>query len=346
MRNKKPIHIVFIGGAILFGVSILIMSILYLLFDDNSLFLLLFSTLTITLSSIVIFYFLLERYIENRIKILYRIIRKGKTTTQEPVNASINTDIIEAAEVETEKWAIERSKEIAKLKEQEEFRKEFLGNLAHELKTPVFSIQGYILTLLEGGLEDENVNRTFLERASKATDRIASLLEDLDEITKMEIDRFEISIKSFDIADLAKEVIDSLEIPASNKNITLGFNKDYDEVMVKGDRAKIAQVLTNLVMNSINYGHVDGKTTIRFYALDDVIMTEVSDNGPGISDKDLPRLFERFYRVEQSRNRNEGGSGLGLAIVKHIIDSHNQTINVRSTLGVGSTFSFTLEKSN
>lgn len=346
MRNKKPIHIVFIGGAILFGVSILIMSILYLLFDDNSLFLLLFSTLTITLSSIVIFYFLLERYIENRIKILYRIIRKGKTTTQEPVNASINTDIIEAAEVETEKWAIERSKEIAKLKEQEEFRKEFLGNLAHELKTPVFSIQGYILTLLEGGLEDENVNRTFLERASKATDRIASLLEDLDEITKMEIDRFEISIKSFDIADLAKEVIDSLEIPASNKNITLGFNKDYDDVMVKGDRAKIAQVLTNLVMNSINYGHVDGKTTIRFYALDDVIMTEVSDNGPGISDKDLPRLFERFYRVEQSRNRNEGGSGLGLAIVKHIIDSHNQTINVRSTLGVGSTFSFTLEKSN
>lgn len=346
MRNKKPIHIVFIGGAILFGVSILIMSILYRLFDDNSLFLLLFSTLTITLSSIVIFYFLLERYIENRIKILYRIIRKGKTTAQEPVNASINTDIIEAAEVETEKWAIERSREIAKLKEQEEFRKEFLGNLAHELKTPVFSIQGYILTLLEGGLEDENVNRTFLERASKATDRIASLLEDLDEITKMEIDRFEILIKSFDIADLAKEVIDSLEIPASNKNITLGFNKDYDEVMVKGDRAKIAQVLTNLVMNSINYGHVDGKTTIRFYALDDVIMTEVSDNGPGISDKDLPRLFERFYRVEQSRNRNEGGSGLGLAIVKHIIDSHNQTINVRSTLGVGSTFSFTLEKSN
>jgi two-component system, OmpR family, phosphate regulon sensor histidine kinase PhoR len=346
VRNKKPIHIVFIGGSILFSVSLILLTLFFFIFGGNNIYLILISALTITAASIVIFYFLLEKYIESRIKILYRIIRKGKTTTQEPVNASINSDIIEAAEIETEKWASERSKEIAKLKEQEEFRKEFLGNLAHELKTPVFSIQGYILTLLEGGLEDKKVNRTFLERASKATDRIASLLEDLDEITKMEIDRFEISIKPFDIADLAKEVLDSLEIPASNKNISLSFNKDYHDVMVKGDRAKIAQVLTNLVVNSINYGHADGKTTIRFYVLDDVIMTEVSDNGPGISDNDLPRLFERFYRVEQSRNRNEGGSGLGLAIVKHIIDSHNQTINVRSTLGVGSTFSFTLEKSN
>lgn len=346
MKNKKPIHIVFIGSAILFGVSLVFLGILYLIFDENSIYLLLLSAFTITLSSVFIFYFLIENHIEKRIKLLYRIIRKGKIATQEPVNVSINNDIIEAAELETEKWATERSKEIVKLKEQEEFRKEFLGNLAHELKTPVFSIQGYILTLLEGGLEDENVNRTFLERASKATDRIASLLEDLDEITKMEIDRFEILIKPFDIVDLAKEVMDSLEIPASNKNITLGFNKDYDEVFVKGDRGKIAQVLTNLIMNSINYGHVDGKTTIRLYTLDDVIMTEVSDNGPGISDKDLPRLFERFYRVEQSRNRNEGGSGLGLAIVKHIIDSHNQTINVRSTPNVGSTFSFTLEKAN
>lgn len=294
----------------------------------------------------VIFYFLFDRYIENRIKILYRIIRKGKTTAQEQLSPAAKTNILEAAEIETEKWAVERGREITILKEQEEFRKEFLGNLAHELKTPVFSIQGYILTLLEGGLEDEKVNRTFLERASKATDRIASLLDDLDEITKMEINRFEISIKSFDIASLAREVLDSLEIPSNNKNISLGFNKEYDEVMVRGDRAKIAQVLTNLVVNSINYGHIDGKTIIRFYVLDDVIMIEVSDNGPGISDKDLPRLFERFYRVEQSRNRNEGGSGLGLAIVKHIIDSHNQTINVRSTQGIGSTFSFTLEKSN
>ena len=346
MKNKKPIHIVFIGSAILFGVSLLLSGILYLIFDESNLLLLFLNVLAITISSILIYYFLIEKYIETRIKVLYRIIRKGKITSQEPVTASINSDLIDAAEQETERWATERSKEIAKLKEQEEFRKEFLGNLAHELKTPVFSIQGYILTLLEGGLEDENVNRTFLERASKATDRITSLLEDLDEITKMEIDRFEISIQPFDIADLAKEVIDSLEIPASNKNITVGFNKEYDDVMVAGDRAKIAQVLTNLIMNSINYGHVDGKTTIRFYALDDVIMTEVSDNGPGISDKDLPRLFERFYRVEQSRNRNEGGSGLGLAIVKHIMDSHNQTINVRSTLDVGSTFSFTLEKAN
>lgn len=346
MKNKKPIHIVFIGSAILFGSSLLLLGILQLVFDTYNLPLVLLGSVLIAISALFIFYFLIEKHIEKRIKLLYRIIRKGKTTTHEPITISLQKDLIEAAERETETWALERSKEIAKLKEQEEFRKEFLGNLAHELKTPVFSIQGYILTLLEGGLEDENVNRTFLERASKATDRITSLLEDLDEITKMEIDRFEIAFQPFDIAELASEVIDSLEIPAKNKNISLGFNREYDDVMVMGDRAKIAQVLTNLIMNSINYGHEQGKTTLRFYSLDDVIMTEVSDNGPGISEKELPRIFERFYRVEQSRNRNKGGSGLGLAIVKYIIDSHHQTINVRSTPNVGSTFSFTLEKAN
>lgn len=252
-------------------------------------------------------------------------------------------DVLANAADDTKKWADERNSEISKLKEQEAFRREFLGNLAHELKTPVFSIQGYILTLLEGGLEDETVNRSFLERASKATDRMASILEDLDEITKMEVDRVELNITQFDLIDLAQEVMESLEMPAKDKQITLRFNKDYDPIEVLADRGKIGQVLTNLISNSIAYGNESGRTQVKFYYMDEAIMCEVADNGPGIEEHLLPRLFERFYRVEQSRNRNEGGSGLGLAIVKHIIESHEQTINVRSTINVGCTFSFTLK---
>jgi two-component system, OmpR family, phosphate regulon sensor histidine kinase PhoR len=344
VKNRRPIHIVIYGTAIVFGVCLVLFSILAWISDELTWLFAILAAVICSVICFVTFYTFIERLIEKRIKLLYRIIRKGKISAQEPVKIDLTRDILAQAEQETEEFVSARSQEINKLKEQEKFRKEFLGNLAHELKTPVFSIQGYILTLLEGGLEDENVNRKFLERASLATDRIASLLEDLDEITKMEVERFELSIRPFDIVELAKEVMDSLEIPATLKEVSLSFNKDYDPIIVKADRSKIAQVLTNLIANSINYGHQDGKTILRFYPMDEAIMTEVSDNGPGIAEQDIPRLFERFYRVEQSRNRNEGGSGLGLAIVKHILESHGQTINVRSTVGVGSTFSFTLQK--
>lgn len=263
--------------------------------------------------------------------------------TDQNAAVSMYKDVLANAADDTRKWADERNSEISKLKEQEAFRREFLGNLAHELKTPIFSIQGYILTLLEGGLEDETVNRSFLERASKATDRMTSILEDLDEITKMEVDRVELNITKFDLVDLAQEVMESLEIPAKDKNIILKFNKDYDPIEVMADKGKIGQVLTNLIANSIAYGNESGRTQIKFYYMDETVMCEVADNGPGIEEHLLPRLFERFYRVEQSRNRNEGGSGLGLAIVKHIIETHQQTINVRSTINVGCTFSFTLK---
>ncbi|MDP4797828.1 MAG: ATP-binding protein, partial [Crocinitomicaceae bacterium] len=229
-------------------------------------------------------------------------------------------------------------------REQEEFRREFLGNLAHELKTPVFSIQGYILTLLEGGLEDDSVNRKFLERASNATERMTLLLEDLDNITKMEVNQIELDLTTFDIVELVEDVFKELELRAEGKKITLKFAKEYDQIKVKADRRKITQVLMNLVGNSIDYGSKKGNTTVRFYLMNDIVTIEVSDNGPGIDESELPRLFERFYRVEKSRNRNEGGSGLGLAIVKHILEAHNQSINVRSTIDVGSTFIFSLDK--
>jgi two-component system phosphate regulon sensor histidine kinase PhoR len=345
LKNKTPGAIIRIGGLLTFLACFLIFSIFTWLTDVFDFWSILFISGLVALINYIIFYIFVQQFLSQRLKILYRIIRKGKITEKESFFVSMRENVLDSATKETASWALERQKEINKLKEQEAFRREFLGNLAHELKTPVFSIQGYILTLLEGGLEDDNVNRKFLERASLATDRISSILEDLDTITKLEVDQIVIQLSQFDIVDLAKEVMESLEVKANEKNNTLRFKEKYEPIMVRADRVRIAQVLTNLIANAINYGNEGGKTDVRFYTLDDAIVVEVSDNGPGIAEKDLPRLFERFYRVEQSRNRNQGGSGLGLAIVKHIVETqHGQTLNVRSTEGVGSTFSFTLEK--
>lgn len=295
--------------------------------------------------SFLVFYLLFKRFIYNRLRILYRTIRKGKLNHEEPFKMTMKGDIIETAENDSKVWSEDRNKEFTLLKEQDKFRREFIGNLAHELKTPIFSIQGYVLTLLEGGLEDEKVNRMFLERASKAIDRMTNILDDLDELTKLEVNDLKMDLRPFDIRELAKEVMDSLEMRAAEKHIKLRFSKDYNkEIMVKADRGKIAQVFTNLISNSISYGNENGETLIRFFEVDDIVSVEISDNGPGIEPNEIPRLFERFYRVEKSRNRNEGGFGLGLSIVKHIMDSHHQTISVRSTIGIGSTFTFSLDK--
>ena len=281
------------------------------------------------------------RFINDKIRLLYRVIRKGKTEEQEHIQISMADDVIGKAAKETEDWAQERQKEISKLKEQAAFRREFLGNLAHELKTPVFSIQGYILTLLEGGLEDESVNRKFLERASFATERITSILQDLDEITDMEVNRFQMNIERFDLVKLTKDIIESTEVSSRKKEVRVEIHKQYDPIYVKGDKNRIAQVLTNLILNSINYGKKGGETIVRFYPMEDVIMTEVSDNGPGISEKDIPRLFERFYRVDPARSRNKGGTGLGLSIVKHVVERYQGRIKLVSRPGQGASFSVT-----
>lgn len=345
MKNLSPLQITLVGALLIFVLVLTCAKICGVFLSDVTWGQALIIAAVSGIASFLVFFFLIRAYIQQQLKLIFRIIRKGKISARKKESTNLQKNIISDALAETEKWATERQSEIEKLKEQEAFRREFLGNLAHELKTPVFNIQGYILTLLEGGLEDENVNRKFLERASKATERMTSILEDLDEITKMEVNRFELRITHFDIVELAQEVMDALEIPSGEKGIELKFNKPYNEIFVKADRSRVAQVFTNLITNSINYGKEGGSTVVRFYAMDNVIMTEVSDDGPGIEEAILPRIFERFYRVEQSRDRNTGGSGLGLAIVKHIIETqHKQTINVRSTVGVGSTFSFTLPK--
>ena len=344
MKSLKPINILLIGSSILSLLILLVLFIADYLKDEITPGIVFLIWICSFIFSFGIFYILIRRFIDERLKLLYRTIRKGEIGPNAKSSFRLKEDPISLAEEEVKEWTEERMNEIFKLREQEEFRREFLGNLAHELKTPIFSIQGYILTLLDGGLEDEKVNRQFLERASNATDRMVSIVEDLDQITKLEVDGLKMDLQSFDIIQLIQEVAETLEIQANEKNISLKFVKEYPETIVNADKTKISQVLTNLINNSINYGKEGGETLFRIYQLDNIITVEVADNGPGIEEKQLPRLFERFYRVEKSRNRHEGGSGLGLAIVKHIIESHGQNINVRSTVGIGSSFAFTLKE--
>lgn len=316
----------------------------WLAFDGISIVLILISFIVSGTVSYFIVFYLLEKLITNKIRILYRTIHSFKISKGDfPVN--MDEDVLEKTEKEVISWVKTKREEIDRLKEQEAFRREFIGNLAHELRTPIFSIQGYILTLLEGGLEDENINIKFLERASKGVDRMTNILEDLDTITKLESERIKINKKNIDVKDLAEEILESFEIKAKEKNIKLILDsKDLDSIMVYCDRDKIGQVLTNLINNALNYGKEKGYVKVRFFDFEDNYLVEVADNGVGIEEKHLPRLFERFYRVDKSRSRHDGGTGLGLAIVKHIVEAHGQMINVRSTPGEGSTFSFTLQK--
>lgn len=236
--------------------------------------------------------------------------------------------------------------EIETLKKEGIYRKEFVGNVAHELKTPLFSVQGYISNLLDGAMDDKELLKKYLKRAEKSVDRLTFIIKDLDLITQLESSTLKLKVTSFDIIKLTEEIIEDLEISASKRNIKIIFNKNYDkQILVEADKNRIEQVITNLVSNSINYGSEKGTTEISFESNVEKIIVKVNDNGEGITEENMPRLFQRFFRVDVSRSRSQGGSGLGLAIVKHIIDAHNENIYVQSTVGVGSEFSFSLKKS-
>ena len=298
---------------------------------------------------IIIFYFIIfaiEKFIYYRIKLLYRsaqIFRSKKALDE--MNLDMRTDVLGEVSKEVAKWMVEQHNTIDQLEEREEFRREFMGNLSHELKTPVFSVQGYILTLLEGGLEDKDINIRFLEKAAGGVERITNLLNDLDAITKLESGQVNIEKRRFDFVKLALQVTEELENKANKKNIAIAVqNPSEKPVWVFADPVKIAQVLTNLIINAINYGKKGGSIYISHHEFDKKILIEVEDNGIGITEEDCLRIFERFYRVEKSRARKKGGTGLGLAIVKHIIDSHNETVTVRSSPGEGSVFSFSLRR--
>lgn len=296
-------------------------------------------------ATFISFNYLLRIFIYRKIKPIYKAISRLKSGSTKAGKVDIDRDIITDVNNEVTRWESERDEEIAQLKKLETFRREFLGNVSHELKTPIFSIEGYIHTLLDGGLEDKDINVHYLQRAAKSVDRLCLIVEDLEAISKLESGELELEFRSFDLHDLIKEVFDSLELPARERRITMGFKEGCDKPFyVFADKERIRQVLVNLVVNSIKYGRDGGKTVVGIYDFDEKYLIEVTDTGIGIDTPHLPRLFERFYRVDKSRSREQGGTGLGLAIVKHLIEAHGETINVRSAIGVGSTFGFTLKK--
>ena len=300
------------------------------------------------ITSFVVFYYLIEKYVYSKIKLIYKLINNLKLgrDLRDALGENMGSDPIHDVEEEVKEWAKQKKKEIDDLKKQEHFRREFLGNLSHEFKTPLFAIQGYLDALQdEDGLEDTEQALKFLKKASNNVDRMSYLINDLDEISKLESGALPINSSKFKINELIKEVFESEEIKSEKYQIQLVFKEKYNEpIFVNADRERIRQVLLNLIDNAFKYGKTNGTIFVSLFSLHKQILVEVTDDGDGIDEKNLPRLFERFYRTDSSRSRQIAGSGLGLSIVKHIVEAHQQTINVRSTVGIGSTFGFTLEK--
>jgi two-component system phosphate regulon sensor histidine kinase PhoR len=289
---------------------------------------------------------LLKAFITKKITPIYKTIYNINTVRKNMRSRQHSHDIAETVNQEVLEWVEEQTKEISRLSAMEQFRKEFLGNVSHELKTPTFAIQGQILTLLDGGLEDPSINRKYLESCERNIERLITLINELETINKLETGQMVLCKTSFNLLMLVEEIFEAHEINAEKKHISLRMElPPSGRVMVYADRPRISQIMMNLVGNSINYGREGGTTLVRFSAMPDRVMVEVQDNGIGIAEKDLPRIFERFYRVDKHRSREHGGSGLGLAIVKHIVEAHNQNINVKSELGEGTVFAFTLDKS-
>lgn len=322
------------------------LSIINFYFQQNLVdFFITFSVSLIT--SYLVFYYLIERFVYSKIKLIYKLIHNLKLgkDLKDALGEYVSADPINDVELEVKEWARDKKSEIDQLKDQEKFRREFLSNISHELKTPLFAIQGYIEALQEGDIDDPEISKQFLEKASRNVDRLAFFIKDLDAISKLESGEIPVNYDRFNLTDLIHEVIDSLELKAKKYNITLHFKEKYHgPTWVYADREKIRQVFVNLIDNSFKYGKSGGNTSIKTFELHDQILVEITDDGIGIEEKYLPRLFERFYRTDKSRSRQIGGSGLGLAIVKHIIEAHQQTITVRSTENIGSTFGFTLQR--
>ncbi len=314
----------------------------YSFFKTISGWLILFFFISFVLSFFILQY-RVEKFIYSHIKKIYEDVRLlDEKNFSKP---SITTDM-EVLTREVERFAHDKKLEIETLNIRENYRKEFMGNISHELKTPLFTVQGYILTLLDGAMKDKKVRKKYLQRANKGVERLIYIIKDLDMITKLEIGGLVLSKENFNIIELVQNVFDLLEMKAAKKNISFVFDKEYTEsILVHGDRERIEQVLTNLLVNSMKYGKQDGTTEVSIEnIIKNKVIVRVTDNGEGIAKEYLTRIFERFFRVDKSGSRKEGGSGLGLSIVKHIVEAHSERIYVESQLGIGSEFSFTLEK--
>lgn len=288
----------------------------------------------------------LDRYIYRKVKLIYKTIHSQKVSADNK-REGIDPDvpIIDEVEQEVAEWAENQQDQLDQYERFAEYRRRYVGDISHELKTPIFNIQGYLHTLMDHGYSDHKITKSFIKKAAKNVERLQTIVEDLSAIGRLESGELMFDPEPFDIKELAQEVIEEVELKARQSGVALTFKSGADTgFMVEADRESIRQVLVNLVTNSIKYGNSGGATRFGFYDMDAYILCEVADNGIGIPEKHLPHVFDRFYRVDKSRSRQKGGSGLGLSIVKHIMEAHQQTINVRSTPGVGSTFGITLAK--
>jgi len=322
-------------------------SILAYFFFESSLQKLLLFDLIFALSLYIFSFFVIqyrvEVFIYRRVKKIYDDVSFLEASSFR--NQPITTDMATLTR-EVKKFATDKKMEIETLKVREEYRREFLGNVSHELKTPLFTVQGYLLTLLDGAMNDKSIRKKYLQRAEKGVERLIFIVQDLDMISKLEIGDLNLNVSKFNIIEVVQNVFDLLEMKAEVKSIMLSFDNKYSKpIMVFGDKEKIQQVVMNLVVNSIKYGKNNGSTEVGIEDLvNNKVIVRVTDNGEGIEKQYIPRLFERFYRVDKSGARAEGGSGLGLSIVKHIIEAHDEKIYIESQFGVGSEFSFTIEK--
>lgn len=345
-KNPTPQQLAIYSSLTIAGVNLIILLLVKTIFSDVSWIAIGVTILLTFMVGYYVFRFALERFIYRKIKIVYKAIHHLKRAKGEPpANIDMRNHIIDEVEAEVMNWAKSQKLEIDNLKEMETYRRNFMGNISHELKTPIFNIQGYLYTILDGDIEDPEIRDRYLNKAANNLERLNTIIQDLERISQLEGGKLSMEFQPFDICSLTKEVYEDVEMSTREKNIELGFKEGNNRsFMVNADRESIRQVLTNLVVNSIKYGKKDGATLVSFYKMDKEILIEVSDNGIGIEESHLAHLFERFYRVDKGRSRNQGGTGLGLSIVKHIIEAHEQTINVRSLPKVGSTFGFTLEK--
>ncbi|MCC6412564.1 MAG: sensor histidine kinase [Saprospiraceae bacterium] len=291
-------------------------------------------------------YYLVRYYIFRRIKLIYKIIHRHKLPADfKAGKIAMNQNILDDVEREVGEWAEQHNRDLEQLERLATYRRRFIGDVSHELKTPIFNIQGFVHTLLDGAISDPSVNINYLQRAAKNVDRLQAIVEDLETINKLESGQMVLDLREFDIYDLAQDVFSDLEMRASNRNIRLTFKDGANQhFRVRADKESVRQVLINLIHNSIKYGKEGGVTKLSFYDMESYMLVEVSDNGIGIDPEHLKHVFDRFFRVDKSRSRDAGGTGLGLSIVKHIIEAHKQTVTVRSTVGQGATFGFTLEK--
>jgi len=333
--------------AIVIGIFTSILSVIFQLLVINKDFneawkLIIITSLLFFIIVYITVAYLLKKTIKEKIKPILKTIKQVKKTEIYFNDSNIeDKNIISEIEKDVEIWANSKTQEIAQLKLMEKYRKEFLGNIFHELKTPIFNIQGYISTLLDGGLEDNNINRRFLTKADKSIDRMISIVEDLNSISNLESGELKLNIEIFDIVELIKDVIELQENRTIKKEIKINI-ENTNPVFVEADKKLLMQVITNLIVNSINYGKENGETKIFITIKNNKSIVNIKDNGIGIKAEHISRLFERFYRVDKSRSKDSGGTGLGLAICKHIIEAHNQNIFVESEFEQGTTFSFTL----